>query len=85
VIGVGMSAVVSIAAVGVASSITFFTTLVPISMAMGVPLQLLPLLLPLETLPDFSRTLGNVTGDVGVAAWAGRWRAASGGQARAME
>ena len=41
--------------------------------------------LPLETLPDFSRTLGNVTGDVGVAAWAGRWRAASGGEARAME
>jgi proton glutamate symport protein len=72
--GVIVSALVSIAAVGVASSVTFFVTLVPISAAMGVPMELLPLLLPVETLPDFSRTIGNVTGDVGVTAWAARWR-----------
>ena len=72
-VGVLVASMVSLAAVGVASSITFFTTLVPISMAMGVPMDLLPLLLAVETLPDFSRTIGNVTGDVGITAWAARW------------
>jgi Na+/H+-dicarboxylate symporter len=72
-VGVVVAALVSLAAVGVASSITFFTTLVPISLTMGVPLDLLPLLIAVETLPDFSRTLGNVFGDVGVTAWAARW------------
>lgn len=71
--GVVVAALVSLAAVGVASSITFFTTLVPICMSMGVPMDLLPLLLAVETLPDFSRTIGNVTGDVGITAWAARW------------
>jgi Na+/H+-dicarboxylate symporter len=74
--GVVVAALVSLAAVGVASSVTFFTTLLPICTTMGAPIELLPLLLPLETLPDFSRTVGNVTGDVGLTAWAGRWRAA---------
>jgi proton glutamate symport protein len=72
-VGVVVASLVSLAAVGVASSITFFTTLVPIFMSMGIPMDLLPLLLAVETLPDFSRTIGNVTGDVGVTAWAARW------------
>ena len=72
-IGVLVAALVSVGAVGAASSITFFTTLVPISMAMGLPMDLLPLFLAVETLPDFSRTIGNVTADVGITAWAGRW------------
>ena len=74
--GILVAALVSLAAVGVASSVTFFTTLVPIFMAMGLPMELLPLLLAVETLPDFSRTLGNVAGHVGVTAWAARWRGA---------
>jgi len=72
-IGVVVASLVSVAAVGVASSVTFFTTLVPISMAMGLPMDLLPLFLAVETLPDFSRTIGNVTAHVGVTAMAGRW------------
>jgi L-cystine uptake protein TcyP (sodium:dicarboxylate symporter family) len=51
-------------------------------MAMGLPMDLLPLFLAVETLPDFSRTIGNVTADVGVTAMAGRWagqKAAPGG------
>jgi proton glutamate symport protein len=75
-VGVLVASMVSLAAVGVASSITFFTTLVPICMSMGVPMDLLPLLLAVETLPDFSRTIGNVTGDVGITSWAARWGAA---------
>ena len=72
--GVLVAALVSLAAVGVASSVTFFTTLVPIFISLGLPMELLPLLLAVETFPDFSRTLGNVAGHVGVTAWAGRWR-----------
>ncbi|OXE36353.1 MAG: dicarboxylate/amino acid:cation symporter [Phenylobacterium zucineum] len=72
-VGVIVACIVSLAAVGVASSVTFFTTLVPICGAMGVPMELLPLLLAVETLPDFSRTIGNVTSDVGITAWAARW------------
>jgi Na+/H+-dicarboxylate symporter len=71
--GVVVAALVSLAAVGVASSVTFFTTLAPIFMSMNIPMELLPILLPMETLPDFSRTVGNVTGDVGLTAWAARW------------
>ncbi|MDB5442045.1 MAG: dicarboxylate/amino acid:cation symporter [Phenylobacterium sp.] len=81
--GILVAVLVSLAAVGVASSITFFTTLVPISMAMGLPLDLLPLLIAVETFPDFSRTLGNVFGDVGVTAWAARWTRAEAGQTKA--
>ncbi|HEX7758509.1 MAG TPA: cation:dicarboxylase symporter family transporter [Caulobacteraceae bacterium] len=71
--GVVVAALVSLAAVGIASSVTFFTTLGPIFMAMGLPMELLPLLLAVETLPDLSRTIGNVAADVGVTALIDRW------------
>ncbi|MES2344241.1 MAG: cation:dicarboxylase symporter family transporter [Pseudomonadota bacterium] len=72
-VGVLVAATVSLAAVGIASAVTFFTTLGPISMAMGVPMELLPLLLAVETLPDISRTIGNVTADVAVTTMAAEW------------
>ena len=56
------------AVVGVSSSATFFVVLVPMSLAIGVPVELLPLLLPVEVFPDLWRTVGNVTGDMAVAA-----------------
>ena len=68
-----VAALVSLAAVGIASAVTFFTTLGPIFMAMGLPMELLPLLLAVETLPDLSRTIGNVAADVGVTALMDRW------------
>jgi len=68
-----VAVVVSVAAVGVASAVTFFASLVPICTALGAPLELLALLIAVETFPDFSRTVGNVWGDVGVTAWAARW------------
>ena len=45
----------------------FFTTTGPICLAMGVPVEALPLLLAVETVPDIFRTVGNVTADMGVA------------------
>jgi Na+/H+-dicarboxylate symporter len=70
-IGVVVAAAVSLAGAGVASSVTFFTTLVPVCVALNLPIVVLPLLLPLEPLVDFARTFGNTVADVGVATWLG--------------
>lgn len=64
--GVGVAAVISLASVGLPGQITFFTTTGPICLIMGVPLELLPILLAVETIPDIFRTVGNVTADVAV-------------------
>jgi len=57
----------SIGVAGVASAASFFATLIPIAIAMGVPLAPLALLIAVEMLPDIVRTLGNVTMNVAVA------------------
>ncbi len=67
VMGVIVAAIVSLAAVGLPSQVTFFTTTGPICLAMGVPVDALPLLLAVETIPDIFRTVGNVTADMAVA------------------
>lgn len=63
---------ISLAAVGLPAQISFFATIGPVCLAMGVPLTLLPLLLAVETIPDIFRTLGNVTADLAVLRIAGR-------------
>jgi Na+/H+-dicarboxylate symporter len=67
IMGVLVAAIVSLAAVGLPSQITFFTTTGPICLAMGVPVEALPLLLAVETVPDIFRTVGNVTADMATA------------------
>ncbi|PBN41962.1 dicarboxylate/amino acid:cation symporter [Sphingobium sp. D43FB] len=64
--GVAIAAIVSLAAVGLPSQVSFFTTTGPICLAMGVPVEALPLLLAVETVPDIFRTVGNVTADMAV-------------------
>jgi len=64
--GIGVAAVISLASVGLPGQITFFTTTGPICLIMGVPLELLPILLAVETIPDIFRTVGNVTADMAV-------------------
>ena len=66
VMGVAVAAIVSLAAVGLPSPVSFFTTTGPICLAMGVPVEALPLLLAVETVPDIFRTVGNVTADMAV-------------------
>ncbi|MBX5461968.1 MAG: cation:dicarboxylase symporter family transporter [Steroidobacteraceae bacterium] len=66
--GVMLAVITNFSVVGLPSQLTLFNTTVPISLAMGVPLDLLPLLLAVEVIPDIFRTLGNVTGDVAVTA-----------------
>lgn len=67
-IAVLVAAVMSLTVVGLPSQSTFFAPLVAISAPLGVPLEALPLLIAVETLPDIWRTVGNVTADVAATA-----------------
>lgn len=64
--GVAVATMASIGAVSLPGQISFVTSIAPISIAMGVPIEALALLIALETIPDIFRTLGNVTLDVAV-------------------
>jgi Na+/H+-dicarboxylate symporter len=72
-VGVVLAALVSLAGVGVASSVAFATVLIPLCIAMNLPIVILPLLLSVEPVLDFVRTLGNVTSDLAVTVWMKRW------------
>jgi Na+/H+-dicarboxylate symporter len=47
--------------------VSYFTSIAPIAMAMGVPIAPLGMLIAVEPVPDMFRTVGNVTMDVAVA------------------
>jgi proton glutamate symport protein len=66
-IGTAVCVLTSLVVVSLPSALTFFTTTVPISLAMGVPIQLLTILIAVEVIPDLFRTVGNVTADLTVA------------------
>lgn len=63
---------VSISSVGLPGQVSFFASVAPICLALGAPLDLLPILLAVEVVPDIFRTLGNVTGDMAVTSWLAR-------------
>lgn len=62
--GVVVAVIVSMSTVSLPSQITFFAGAGPISMAMGVPLDLLAILIAVETIPDIFRTTATVTMDM---------------------
>ena len=66
VAGTAVAAVVSYGSVSLPGTVSFFASIAPIAMAMGVPIGPLALLVAVEVLPDIVRTVGNVTLDVAV-------------------
>lgn len=70
---------ISIGTVGLPGQVSFFASIAPICIAMGVPLEMLPLLLAVEVIPDIFRTLGNVTADMAVT------RIVQGGEVEAVD
>jgi Na+/H+-dicarboxylate symporter len=76
-LGALVAAAVSVAAVGLPAQVSFFAIIGPVCLAMGVPIDLLPLLLAIESIPDIFRTLGNVTADLAVARLVGARGAAT--------
>jgi Na+/H+-dicarboxylate symporter len=63
---------VSVASVGLPGQVSFFMSTGPICLTLGLPLDLLPILIAVEVIPDIFRTVGNVTGDMAVTAILGR-------------
>jgi proton glutamate symport protein len=57
---------VSLGVPGLPSQVNFFLNTVPLCTALGLPLDLLPILIAVEVVPDIFRTLGSVTGDMAV-------------------
>jgi Na+/H+-dicarboxylate symporter len=79
--GVAVAALTTMGAVSLPGSISYVSSIAPIAMAMGVPIEPLALLVAVETLPDLVRTLGNVTMDVAVTATIARRSGADEGPA----
>ncbi|APG62945.1 sodium:dicarboxylate symporter [Sphingorhabdus lutea] len=65
-IGVAAAAITTLGAVSLPGSVSFITSIAPINIAMGLPVEPLIILLAIETFPDIMRTLGNVTMDMAV-------------------
>jgi Na+/H+-dicarboxylate symporter len=65
----GLLAVIStLAVVGLPGQVSFFAANAPAALALGAPIELLPLLLAIDTVPDMIRTVANVTADMTAAA-----------------
>ncbi|MFM9899330.1 dicarboxylate/amino acid:cation symporter [Sphingorhabdus sp.] len=63
-----IAALTSMGAVSLPGSVSFVTSIAPICLALGIPIEPLALLIAVETLPDIFRTTGNVQMDVALAA-----------------
>ena len=64
--GVAVAATTTFGTVSLPGQLSFVTSVAPIALAMGVPIEPLAILIAVETIPDIFRTLGNVTMDVAV-------------------
>jgi proton glutamate symport protein len=63
-LGVAAAATTTMGAVGIPGQASFVTSIAPICIVMGLPIEPLALLIAVEVLPDIVRTLGNVSMDV---------------------
>jgi proton glutamate symport protein len=71
-LGVAAAATTTMGAVGIPGQASFVTSIAPICIAMGLPIQPLALLIAVEVLPDIMRTMGNVSMDVAATATVAR-------------
>jgi Na+/H+-dicarboxylate symporter len=71
-IGVAAAATTTMGSVGIPGQASFITSIAPICLAMGLPIEPLALLIAVEVIPDIMRTVGNVSMDVAVTATAAR-------------
>jgi Na+/H+-dicarboxylate symporter len=66
--GIAVAATTSLGAVSLPGSVSYISSIAPICLAMGVPIEPLVLFVAVETLPDLVRTVGNVAMDTAAAA-----------------
>jgi Na+/H+-dicarboxylate symporter len=84
-LGVAAAATTTMGAVGIPGQASFVTSIAPICIAMGLPIEPLGLLIAVETLPDLMRTLGNVSMDVAATATIARHSGFNAGEKRSRE
>ena len=72
VAGVLVAATTTYGTVSLPGQLSFVTSVAPIALAMGLPIEPLAILVAVETIPDIFRTVGNVTMDVAVTGAADR-------------
>ena len=65
---VATAAVTTLGSVSLPGQVSFFTSIAPVAIVAGVPIEPLALLIAVETVPDIVRTVGNVSMDVAVTA-----------------
>jgi Na+/H+-dicarboxylate symporter len=64
--GIAVASVASYWAVSLPGALSFVTSIAPIALVMGLPIEPLALLIAVEVIPDIFRTVSNVTMDVAV-------------------
>ncbi len=64
VAGIATAAVTTMGSVSLPGTVSFFASIAPVAVEMGIPIEALGLLIAVETIPDLFRTVGNVTMDV---------------------
>ena len=68
---------ISVGSVGLPGQVSFIASVGPICLAMGVPIDVLGILLAVEVIPDIFRTVGNVMGDMAASVISNRSGAAA--------
>jgi Na+/H+-dicarboxylate symporter len=63
-----VSVATSLASVSLPGQISFFASVAPICLTLGLPVDILPILIAVEVIPDIFRTVGNVTADMALTA-----------------
>lgn len=72
-IGIALGATTTLGAVSLPGQVSFVSSVGPIALALGLPLNPLLLLIAVEPIPDIFRTLGNVVNDVALTTVVARW------------
>ena len=62
----------SLASVSLPGQVSFFASVAPLCMTLGLPVDILPILIAVEVIPDIFRTVGNVTADMALTAFLAR-------------
>jgi Na+/H+-dicarboxylate symporter len=57
---------ISVGSVGLPGQVSYLASVAPICMALGLPVEVLGILVAVEVVPDIFRTIGNVTADLAV-------------------
>ena len=73
VAAVAIGAIVSLGSVSLPAQITFYASVAPVCVALGVPVAPLGLLIAVETIPDIFRTVGNVSMNLAATTLLSRW------------